>query len=259
MNRIYNIDCLVGMKDIPDKSVDLVLTDLPYATTANSWDSLIPMDALWEQWNRVLVDNGTVLLFGSEPFSTKLRMTALDKFKYDWIWKKPYTTGFVHAKNMPLKDYEIISVFSKGKMGHRSLLGDSRMTYNPQGVIQCHKLKHAGKNKYGNIVRKNASLKEDYYSEYSNFPRMCLEYGRDKDSFHPTQKPVALVSYLVKTYTNVGGVVLDCCMGSGTTAVAAIRTNRQFVGFELNKEYYDKACERINKELIDKQTDLFGY
>lgn len=259
MNKIYNVDCLLGMKDIPDKSVDLVLTDLPYATTANSWDSLIPMDALWEQWNRVLVDNGTVLLFGSEPFSTKLRMSALDKFKYDWIWKKPYTTGFVHAKNMPLKDYEIISVFSNGKMGHRSLLGDNRMVYNPQGVRSVDRVIHTSSHKFGNIAGKRPSHKSSYEVKEENYPRMCLEYGRDKDSFHPTQKPVALVSYLVKTYTNVGGGVLDCCMGSGTTAVAAIRTNRQFIGFELNKEYYDKACERIGKELIDKQTDLFGY
>lgn len=146
-NNIYNIDCLEGMKDIPDKSIDCIITDLPYGSIRMSWDCVIPLDKLWHQWNRILVDNGTVLLFGSEPFSTKLRMAALDKFKYDWIWHKPYTTGFQHAKNMPLKDYEIISVFSKGKMNHKKLSGDMRMIYNPQGVKKCDKVIHAGDSK----------------------------------------------------------------------------------------------------------------
>lgn len=205
MNKIYNVDCLLGMKDIPDKSIDFICTDLPYGTTANKWDSVIPLDSLWKEWRRVLVDNGTVALLGSEPFSTKLRMSALDLYKYDWIWHKPYTTGFQHAKNMPLKDYEIISVFSKGKMGHRSQLGDERMVYNPQGVRKVDKVVHAGQGKFGTIVGKRPSHKGVYEVKEENYPRMVLEYGRDSDSWHPTQKPVALISYLISTYTNCGG------------------------------------------------------
>lgn len=259
-NNIYNIDCLEGMKDIPDKSIDCIITDLPYGSIRMSWDCVIPLDKLWHQWNRILVDNGTVLLFGSEPFSTKLRMAALDKFKYDWIWHKPYTTGFQHAKNMPLKDYEIISVFSKGKMNHKKLSGDMRMIYNPQGVKKCDKVIHAGDSKFGTVTTEYKSAKKQYHVNEENYPRMILEgYGREPDSWHPTQKNVALVAYLIRTYTNVGGRILDCCMGSDTTAVAAIRTNRNFIGFELNKEYFDKAVMRIEKEKLMKETDLFGY
>lgn len=261
VNRIYNMDCLEGMKQIPDGSVSLVCTDLPYGTTANKWDSVIPIDKLFEEWRRVLTDTGTILLFGSEPFSTKLRMAALDLYKYDWIWHKPYTTGFQHAKNMPLKDYEIISVFSKGVMNHKNLSGDRRMTYNPQGVTKVSKVKVARATKFGNTITRHDSQIGEYSVTEENYPRMVLDFDRDSDSFHPTQKPVALVSYLVKTYTDSGGqdLVLDCCMGSGTTAVACIKTNRNFIGFELNKDYYERACKRIEQVKLDTKTDLFGY
>lgn len=210
MNRIYNMDCLEGMKLIPDGSVNLVCTDLPYGTTANKWDSLISIDKLFEEWRRVLTDTGTILLFGSEPFSTTLRMAALDLYKYDWIWHKPYTTGFQHAKNMPLKDYEIISVFSKGVMNHKHLSGDRRMTYNPQGVIEVNKTKKASSKKFGNTITCHESQIGEYVATGENYPRMVLEgYGRDSDSWHPTQKPIALVSYLVKTYTDSGGAKLS--------------------------------------------------
>lgn len=255
------MDCLEGMKQIPDKSVSLVCTDLPYGTIRMSWDSVIPLGKLWEQWKRVLTDNGTVLLFGSEPFSSSLRMSAIDLYKYDWIWHKPYTTGFQHAKNMPLKDYEIISVFSKGVMNHASISGDRRMIYNPQGVMKCDKVINAGKGKFGTIVEYK-SAKSQYHVDEENYPRMVLDgYGKDKDSWHTSQKPVALVSYLVKTYTDSDGenLVLDCCMGSGTTAIACIKTNRDFIGFELNKEFYDRANKRIEQVIAEKQTDLFGY
>lgn len=260
VNRIYNMDCLEGMKLIPDGSVSLVCTDLPYGTIRMGWDSVIPLDALWQEWNRILVDNGTVLLFGSEPFSSMLRMAAMDKFKYDWVWRKHYTTGFQHAKNMPLKDYELISVFSKGKMNHKSISGAMRMTYNPQGVRKCDKVRSTGNGKFGTVTTEYKSAKPLYDVEEENYPRMVLEgYGKDADSWHPTQKPVSLVGYLIRTYTNEGEMVLDCCMGSGTTAVACIKTGRDFIGFELNKDYYERACKRIEQAKLDKETDLFGY
>ena len=135
LDHIYNEDCLVGMKQIPDGTIDAVICDLPYGTTDCAWDSVIPMQPLWEQYKRILKHQGSVLLFGSEPFSTMLRMSNLDWYKYDWIWQKNVPTGFQHAKNMPMKDYEIISVFSAAGMGHANLLGNNRMTYNPQGCM----------------------------------------------------------------------------------------------------------------------------
>ena len=255
LNRIYNEDCLDGMKRIPDASVDCIICDLPYGTTACKWDTIIPFELLWEQYNRVLKSNGSVVLFGSEPFSTKVRVSNLQQFKYDWIWVKPTSTGFQHAKNMPLKNYEIISIFSKGSMGHANLLGEKRMTYNPQGVVRVDKVSKNTTNKWGRIAGKRPSQKETFITEYENYPLMVLKFGLDKSKLHPTQKPVALIEYLIKTYTNEGETILDNCMGSGTTAVAAIRTKRNFIGFELQKEYFDIANKRIKDE--QQQLSLF--
>ena len=253
LNKIYNEDCLEGMKRIPDGSVDCIVCDLPYGTTACDWDSVIPMQPLWEQYKRILKHQGSVLLFGSEPFSTMLRMSNLDWYKYDWIWQKNVPTGFQHAKNMPMKDYEIISVFSAAGMGHANLLGNNRMTYNPQGLQSCHIIEN-GQSKFNNTVGKRPSHKEVIVREHCNYPRMIINFdsqageGVNNDRIHPTQKPVDLLRYLVLTYTNEGDTILDNCMGSGTTAIAAIREKRNFIGFELNKEYYDKACKRIKLE-----------
>lgn len=257
INKIYNEDCLIGMQKIADKSIDAIICDLPYGTTACKWDSVIPLDKLWEQYDRILKDNGSAIMFGSEPFSTYLRMSNIKEFKYDWIWKKTTTTGFQHAKNMPLKNFETISVFSKGGMGHKSLLGDKRMTYNPQGIIKIDKVTKNTKNKWGNIAGNRPSHKQEYITEFKNFPTMVLEYAKDNGIPHPTAKPVALIEYLIKTYSNEGETILDNCMGSGTTAVACINTNRNFIGFELDKGYYDIACKRIEEAKIDKKLRLF--
>ena len=249
LDNIYNMDCLEGMKQIPDGTIDAVICDLPYGTTANKWDSVIPMDKLWEQYRRVLKHQGSVLLFGSEPFSTMLRMSNLDWYKYDWIWQKNRPTGFQHAKNMPLKDFEVISVFSAAGMGHAAHLKENRMTYNPQGIVKINRTITASKNKFGTCVADTGKYNGNVYTqEYENFPTMTLKFDTDPDAWHPTQKPVDLLRYLVLTYTNEGDTVLDNCMGSGTTAIACIKERRYFIGFELSKEYFDKAVRRIKAE-----------
>ena len=255
LNKIYNEDCLEGMKRIPDGSVDCIVCDLPYGTTACAWDSIIPFDLLWEQYHRVLKMGGVALLFGSEPFSTSIRTSNIKEWRYDWIWKKNTSAGFVHAKNRPMKNYEIISAFCRFGMGHKSTMGDKRMPYNPQGLRPCHKVSHNALNKFGGVVGKRPSHKDTVVTEWENYPTAILEFNVEPDSFHPTQKPVALIQYLIRTYSNEGDTILDNCMGSGTTAIAAIREKRNFIGFELNKEYYDKACNRIKMELA--QPTLF--
>jgi site-specific DNA-methyltransferase (adenine-specific) len=250
-------DCLEKMKDIADGSVDMVLCDLPFGTTDCKWDNVIPFDKLWAQYDRIVKSNGSVILFGSEPFSTIQRMSNIKHFKYDWIWEKATTTGFQHAKNMPLKNYEIISVFSYGSIGHKSQLGNRRMTYNPQGIILVNKESHNTKNKWGNIAGKRPSHKETFITEYENYPTMILKFKKDTDNYHPTQKPVSLLEYLIKTYSNEGELILDNCMGSGSTGVACINTNRKFIGIELDEKYYDISCDRIEEAIREKEQLLF--
>ena len=250
-------DCLEKMKDIPDGSVDMVLTDPPYGITGCKWDSIIPLEPMWEQLKRVIKPNGAIVLFGSEPFSSALRMSNIKKYKYDWTWKKSKPNGFQHSKNKPMKAIENICVFSNAPVGHRSLLGDKRMFYNPQGVIPSgiKKLKdhsHRGKTMGGDGVSSSRpnQVGMDYMS-YTNFPNDFLEYQNitGKQAIHPTQKPVALMEYLIKTYTNEGETVLDFTMGSGTTGVACKNLNRDFIGIELDSEYFKIAEKRINENL----------
>ena len=246
LNKIYNEDCLKGMKRIPDGSVDCVICDLPYGTTACAWDSVIPFDKLWEQYRRIIKRNAPIVLFGNEPFSTFLRVSNIKNWKYDWIWDKKMKVGFLNAKKRPLKQYENISVFSYGDC-----------IYNPQMTKGLFRNKKSYDNREGNgdgVYRKfgNIDVKNDIY-----YPSNILEYSNaaQKGKIHPTQKPVALIQYLIRTYSNEGDTILDNCSGSGTTAIAAIREKRNFIGFELNKEYYDKACKRIKLELA--QPTLF--
>ena len=246
--QLYKGDCLEIMKDIPDKSVDMILCDLPYGITDCKWDRAIPFDKLWEQYERIIKDNGVIVLFGSEPFSSSLRMSNLKLYKYDWIWKKTKPTGFSHSKNMPLKDYENVCVFSKGSIGHINLLGkDRRMIYNPQGVKECNrKIKRNTKGFEGTMERK--SQVNEYIGKLTNFPKMVIEYSNIiMGTLHPTQKPVELLEYLIKTYTNECETVLDNCMGSGSTGIACLKTNRNFIGIEKDGKYFDVAYNRINE------------
>lgn len=245
---IYNEDCLEGMKRIPDKSIDMILCDLPYGTTACNWDKIIPFEPLWEQYNRIIKENGAIVLFGSEPFSTLLRYSNLKMFKYDWIWVKNNAVGFVNAKLKPMNKHEIISVFSKGKTSNGN---KNNMVYFPQGLIPYGKESKSGNKKGKENTYWRPSLKSSngggYIQKYTNYPTTILNFDKVPKGVHPTQKPVALLEYLIKTYTNEGDVVLDNCMGSGSTCVAAVNTNRHYIGFELDEKYFDIACQRLDE------------
>ena len=240
IDKIYNMDCIEGMKQIPDGSVDAIICDLPYGTTANAWDSVIPFDKLWAQYNRIRKPNSPILLFGAEPFTTAVRMSNINEYHYDWIWEKGNSVGFLHANRRPMRIFENIAVFYQ-----------DQPTYNPQGLVYKPK-----KQRRGSVGGNYHSAKSnEYETEYENYPIDIIHFDTDSDSFHPTQKPVDLLRYLVRTYSNEGDTILDNCMGSGTTAVACIKEKRHFIGFELNKYYYDKACKRIDAE--KRQLKLF--
>ena len=231
LNKIYNMDCLEGMKLIPDESIDMILCDLPYGTTACRWDTIIPLEPLWEQYNRIIKPNGAICLFGSEPFSSALRMSNIKNFKYDWIWNKKLAGNGILAKKQPLKIHEIVSVFNSG-------------IYIPQMTKGRYRKKMGLKE--SEITGGNSFAKQTENDLY--YPKTILEYGignMRKGRLHPTQKPVDLLEYLIRTYANEGETVLDNCMGSGTTAVACINTNRNYIGFELSEEYCKIAEERI--------------
>lgn len=233
-------DCIELMKDIPDKSVDMILCDLPYGTTACKWDVIIPFEPLWAQYTRVIKDNRAIVLFGTEPFSSHLRLSNEKIYKYDWVWKKR-PTGYLNSKKMPMRSIENISVFYK-----------KPPTYNPQGLIKYNSIRKNSTSKSevdrsirnGIAAHNGGILTGDYVQEYKNYPDQLLIFKND-NGLHPTQKPVGLLEYLIKTYTNVGGVVLDSCMGSGSTGVACVNTNRNFIGIELDEEYFEIAKERI--------------
>ncbi len=238
-------DCLELMKDIPDKSIDMILCDLPYGTTACKWDTIIPFKPLWEQYNRIIKDNGAIVLFGAEPFSSSARSSNFEMYKYDWKWIKEGSTGFQTVKTQPMRKYEDIMIFSKGTIASGS---PRNMKYNPQCLVEINKTKKVTKKPEYIGARPNQDGKE-YLAKYTNYPINLLYFKRDKDKLHPTQKPVALFEYLIKTYTNEGETVLDNCMGSGTTGVACKNLNRNFIGIELDPEYFKIAEKRINENL----------
>jgi DNA modification methylase len=246
LNRIYNEDCLIGMKRIPDKAIDMILCDLPYGTTACKWDVIIPFEPLWEQYNRVIKNNGAIVLFGSEPFSSALRMSNIKNYRYDWIWDKKQSGNPFLAKKQPLKTFEIISVFSK-----------KSHNYNPQ--MRDGKMRTKGGAKKSDLfnVNPNYKVKNDKYYPIAILTDFSNAGSRGK-TVHPTQKPVTLLEYLIRTYTNEGELVLDNCMGSGSTAIACINTNRNYIGFELDKHYCDIANERIQRAMQDKATSEKG-
>ena len=245
MIKLYKGDCLELMKQIPNGSIDAIITDPPYGTTDCKWDSIIPFDLMWEQLNRIIKPNGAIVLFGSEPFSTHLRMGNLENYKYDIYWLKNKVTGFTQARNKPMKNLELISVFSDGTTVHKTQ-SKNRMTYNPQGLTLINKVKKNGKRKYGSIVGARPSHKDDYIQEFTNYPKMTVDFEVEH-GLHPTQKPVPLLEYLIKTYTNEGDTVLDFTMGSGSTGVACVNTFRKFIGVEMDENYFNIATKRIEE------------
>jgi site-specific DNA-methyltransferase (adenine-specific) len=236
LNRIYQRDCLSGggMQLIPDKSIDMILCDLPYGTTSCKWDSIIPFEALWAQYERVIKDNGAIVLTCSQPFTTALNSSNLKLFRYEWIWIKNNSTGFQLANKMPLKKHENISVFYK-----------KLPTYNPQGLRPYGKVNRRGSVGNGGHLANECN---EYVQQWTNYPTQLLEFPYDKDKYHPTQKPVDLFAYLIRTYTNEDDIILDNCMGSGTTAIAATRTKRRFIGFETEPKYIEIANKRLDNE-----------
>ena len=243
-------DCLELMKNIPSESVDMILCDLPYGTTAQKWDKEISSDKLWQEYNRIISKNGSVLLFASGTFEPRVMLSNISNYKYKWVWIKNNTTNFVHAKNRPMTKHESVLVFSKATMGHISQLGNKRMNYNPQGLIPLNKTVKASKHKFGTVAGIRPSHKAEFVMEYTNYPNDVLLDFHEVHStkkLHPNEKPVALLEYLIKTYTNEGETVLDNCMGSGSTGVACLNTNRNFIGIELDKNYFNIAKERIEK------------
>ena len=242
LNKIYNEDCLEGMKRIPDKSVDMILCDLPYGTTACKWDTIIPFDPLWKHYERIIKDNGAIVLTASQPFTSALVMSKPELFKHEWIWNKRMGSNFFNAKKQPLKIHESVLVFGKGNKYYPIMTKGkmrwkgSEKSYNDGGVLGSYK---------------KTKTKNDLY-----YPKSIIEISNAnrKNKFHPTQKPVELFEYLIKTYTNEGETVLDNCMGSGTTAIACMNTDRNFIGFELDKTYYEKSIERIKEHTTQTDT-----
>ncbi len=288
INKVYNEDCLEGMKRIKDKSVDMILCDLPYGTTQNKWDSVIPLNdyievkikkkiiemsndeyllhcyqnsitlteaqitwktshkkGLWSHYNRIIKDNGAIVLFSAHPFTSTLATSNIKHCKYDWTWKKTKGTGHLNAKKQPLRDKEDILVFYK-----------KQCTYNPQfskGTPYDGSLR-AGKKHQTSSYGKHGTHRE--MNDGKRYPRQILDFAIvGRGSLHPTQKPTELLEYLVKTYTNEGEIVLDNCIGVGSTGVASINTNRNFIGFELDKNYFDIAKERIDNTLLKYWTE----
>lgn len=237
-------DCLEMMKLIPDGSVDMVLCDLPYGTTACAWDAVIPFEQLWAEYRRVLKPNGAVALTCSHPFTAVLAVSNLDWLKYGLIWEKTRATGHVHAKNKPMKKHEDILVFSPGTTVHASQ-SSTRMTYNPQGLVKKEKPTIRKNGGATDAVMGARPSHKDVLQEYENYPTSILQFASEGSTVHPTQKPVALMEYLIRTYTNEGELVLDNCMGSGTTGVACANTGRNFIGMEMDAGYFEIAKNRI--------------
>lgn len=233
--RFYNEDCFDAMKEIPDGVVDMILCDLPYGTTQNKWDSVLDLEKLWKEYWRVAKPNAAIVLTATQPFSSLVTMSEINNFKYQWIWVKSKITGVLNAKKMPVRKHEQILVFYK-----------QPCTYNAQDL----EIKGTITKQGGNSDNYNDRPSEDYVQEFTNWPRDVLEIKSNGKSIHPTQKPVTLFEYLIKTYTNENELILDNTAGSGTTAIAAINTNRKWVCIEKEKEYYDKAIERIQNHTM---------
>ena len=251
IDKIYNEDCLEGMKQIPDASIDMILCDLPYGTTDNNWDKMIPADKLWEQYNRIAKPDAAIVLFSSGRFTQKLIMSNEPMFRYKWIWVKTKKTNFISAKNRPLAAYEEICIFSKGVTANHC---KNRMKYFPQGLKPCNKVQRRTAGKFGTLIGTRPSLKSEVFQAWTNYPCDVLFFKSPSKYSHPSEKPIELIEYLVKTYSHEGETVLDNCMGSGTTAVACINTNRHFLGFELEKEYFELACKRIANAKAEKES-----
>lgn len=238
-------DCLELMKDIPDGSIDLILCDLPYGMTACKWDVIIPFEPMWEQLNRIIKPNGAIVLFGSEPFSSALRMSNLKMYKYDWTWDKITAKGHLVAKYRPMQQTEDIIVFGKNKINYYPIMVD-----RPKNQIR-KSYESSRTEIMGGTSKKIVKMYDTWY------PKTLLKF-KTECGLHPTQKPIALLEYLIKTYTNENDLILDFTMGSGSTGVACMNTNRNFIGMELDKKYFEIAKNRIEAALVKENSRLFN-
>lgn len=235
-NNIYHGDCLELMNGIPDKSIDMILADLPYGTTACKWDNVIDLNKLWMQYERIIKNDGAIVLTATQPFTTDLINSNPNLFRYCWHWVKPYSVGFMNANKMPLRNVEDVLVFYK-----------QLPTYNPQGVVEINQKQYRRKDKETTVYNDMGLQEGEYIQKYTNYPTQILTFGREGKTIHPTQKPVELFKYLIETYTNEGDLVLDNVSGSGTTAEACILSGRRFICIELDYNYYQLSKERIKK------------
>lgn len=245
MTNLYLGNCLDIMPTLEDKSIDMILCDLPYGTTKCKWDVIIPFNMLWKEYLRLIKDDGAIVLFGKEPFSSQLRVSNIDMFKYDWIWVKDTKSNFMQANHQPLNNVELISVFGKGYV--RDIKDKVMMKYNPQfSEGKEYRLPKVSKTTdlFGEN-HKNGVYKHYERDTSKRYPYNIIQFNMDKPKVHPTQKPIALLEYMIKTYTNEEDVVLDNCMGSGSTGVACKHLNRQFIGIEKEEKYFKIAKERI--------------
>lgn len=237
---------------IPDKSIDMILCDLPYGTTRCKWDTVIDLDKLWYEYKRIIKDDGAIVLFANQPFTSKLISSNYEMYKYSWIWEKPFPTGFLNANYRPMLSYEDIAVFSKLGAGAGSK-NKGCMKYYPQGLVAINKVKKNKANSRGKQIHETTNVGDqnclnsdtEYITKYTGYPNNILKFDRDTPQIHPAQKPVALLEYLIKTYTKENEIVLDSCIGSGSTGVACINTNRKFIGIELDNTYCNIAEKRI--------------
>jgi site-specific DNA-methyltransferase (adenine-specific) len=249
--ELINGECLEEMKKIDDKSVDMILCDLPYGTTASKWDKIINSNQMWEQYERIIKDNGAIVLFASGQFTHKLIYSNENIYRYKWIWFKTKRGNFVNAKNRPMTAYEEILIFSKGVTANGC---KNKMNYHPQGLKPIHRINKDNGTRFGSMHGKRASHKPETIQEWTNYPFDVLQFESVSKPIHPTEKPIPLLEYLIRTYTNEYETVLDNCMGSGSTGVACVNTNRNFIGIELDKQYFDIATKRINEQL-----EIFAY
>lgn len=241
-NQIIQGDCLEVMKGIPDKSIDMILCDLPYGTTASQWDKVIDSSELWKQYERVIKDTGAIVLFSSGQFTNKLINSNERLYRYKWIWFKTKRGNFVNAKNRPMTAYEEICIFSKGVTANGC---DNKMKYYPQGLTAIHKVNKDNGTRFGTMAGKRPSHKETTIQEWTNYPFDVLQFDSVGKPVHPTEKPTELLEYLIKTYTLENETVLDNCAGSGTTGVACKNINRNYILIEKEPEYVDIIKKRL--------------
>ena len=260
--RVIQGECLELLKTLPDNSVHLILCDLPYGTTKCKWDSVIDIDKLWVEYKRILVKpTGVVVLFGQQPFTTRLIAGNYEWFKYTMIWKKNKTTQYLLANYRPMKCTEDICVFSPGGAAAASR-HKGNMTYNPQDLIPVEIKKKNSEKRIGKMLNQSHHLgpnnklvgESEYTQTFKNYPTELIEFNIESDTIHETQKPVALIEYLIKTFSNPRDIVLDNTMGSGTTGIGCIHTNRQFIGMELIPKYFDLSCARISEAVANMKS-----